>query len=175
MVVMDSIGRYRLVRRIGAGSFATVWLGNDDDLDVPVAVKVLADNWASNHDVRNRFLAEARIMRRIHDRRLVQVYDVGTLEDGRPYFVMDYIDGGSLNDLRKQGIDPVRALRLCAEACRALDVLHAHDIIHRDVTPGNLLLSKITNGETQVLIADLGVAKSMLDAVGGTMTAGTPS
>ena len=172
---MDSIGRYRLVRRIGAGSFATVWLGNDDDLDVPVAVKVLADNWASNDDVRNRFLAEARIMRRIHDRRLVQVYDIGTLDDGRPYFVMDYIDGGSLNDLRKQGIDPVRALRLCAEACRALDVLHAHNIIHRDVTPGNLLLSKIANGETQVLIADLGVAKSMLDAVGATMTAGTPS
>jgi eukaryotic-like serine/threonine-protein kinase len=61
---MDSIGRYRLVRRIGAGSFATVWLGHDDDLDVPVAVKVLADNWASNSDVRSHFLAEARIMRR---------------------------------------------------------------------------------------------------------------
>jgi hypothetical protein len=61
---MRSIGRYRLVARIGAGSFATVWLGHDDDLDVPVAVKVLADNWASNPDVRNRFLAEARIMRR---------------------------------------------------------------------------------------------------------------
>ena len=172
---MDSIGRYRLVRRIGAGSFATVWLGHDDDLDVPVAVKVLADNWASNSDVRNRFLAEARIMRRIHDRRLVQVYDIGTLDDGRPYFVMDYIDGGSMNDLRQQGIHPVRALRLCAEACRALDVLHGYDIIHRDVTPGNLLLSKTANGDTQVLIADLGVAKSMLDAVGATMTAGTPS
>ncbi|HZL74123.1 MAG TPA: protein kinase [Propionibacteriaceae bacterium] len=172
---MDSIGRYRLVRRLGAGSFATVWLGHDDDLDVPVAVKVLADNWAGNNDVRNRFLAEARIMRRIHDRRLVQVYDIGTLDDGRPYFVMDYIDGGSMNDLRRQGIQPVRALRLCAEACRALDVLHAHDIIHRDVTPGNLLLSRSAGGGGQVLIADLGVAKSMLDAVGATMTAGTPS
>jgi serine/threonine protein kinase len=175
MVAMDSIGRYRLVRRLGAGSFATVWLGHDDDLDVPVAVKVLADNWASNNDVRNRFLAEARIMRRIHDRRLVQVHDIGSLEDGRPYFVMDYIDGGSMNDLRSQRIHPVRALRLCSEACRALDVLHAHDIIHRDVTPGNLLLSRTANGDIQVLIADLGVAKSMLDAVGATMTAGTPS
>jgi serine/threonine protein kinase len=172
---MDSIGRYRLVRRLGAGSFATVWLGHDDDLDVPVAVKVLADNWANNPDVRNRFLAEARIMRRIHDRRLVQVYDIGSLDDGRPYFVMDYIDGGSLNDLRQRGIDPVRALRLCADACRALDVLHAHDIIHRDVTPGNLLLSQSANGAAHVLIADLGVAKSMVDAVGATMTAGTPS
>jgi eukaryotic-like serine/threonine-protein kinase len=175
MVAMDSIGRYRLVRRIGAGSFATVWLGHDDDLDVPVAVKVLADNWASNSDVRSRFLAEARIMRRIHDRRLVQVYDIGTFDDGRPYFVMDYIDGGSMNELRQQDIHPVRALRLCAEACRALDVLHGHDIIHRDVTPGNLLLGQAGNGETHVLIADLGVAKSTLDAVGATMTAGTPS
>jgi eukaryotic-like serine/threonine-protein kinase len=175
MVAMNSIGRYRLVRRIGAGSFATVWLGHDDDLDVPVAVKVLADNWASNNDVRNRFLWEARIMRRIHDRRLVPVYDIGTLDDGRPYFVMDYINGGSMNDLRSQGIDPVRALQLCAEACRALDVLHLHEIIHRDVTPGNLLLSRTGNGHAQVLIADLGVAKSMLDAVGATMTAGTPS
>jgi serine/threonine protein kinase len=172
---METIGRYRLLRRIGAGSFATVWLGHDDDLDVPVAVKVLADNWAGNSDVRNRFLVEARIMRRIHDRRLVQVHDIGSLEDGRPYFVMDYIDGGSLNDLRQQGVQPVRALRLCAEACRALDVLHANDVIHRDVTPGNLLLSKTANGGTQVLIADLGVAKSMMDAVGATMTAGTPS
>jgi serine/threonine protein kinase len=172
---MDSIGRYRLVRRLGAGSFATVWLGHDDDLDVPVAVKVLADNWANNADVRNRFLAEARIMRRIHDPRLVQVYDIGSLDDGRPYFVMDYIDGGSLNDLRQRGVNPVRALRLCADACRALDVLHAHDIIHRDVTPGNLLLSQSANGDAHVLIADLGVAKSMVDAVGATMTAGTPS
>jgi serine/threonine protein kinase len=175
MVAMDSIGRYRLVRRLGAGSFATVWLGHDDDLDVPVAVKVLADNWANNADVRNRFLAEARIMRRIHDGRLVQVYDIGSLDDGRPYFVMDYINGGSLNDLRQQGIDPVRALRLCADACRALDVLHAHNIIHRDVTPGNLLLSQNAGGDAQVLIADLGVAKSMVGAVGATMTAGTPS
>jgi eukaryotic-like serine/threonine-protein kinase len=175
MVAMDSVGRYRLIRRLGAGSFATVWLGHDDDLDVPVAVKVLADNWANNSDVRNRFLAEGRIMRRIHDRRLVQVYDIGALDDGRPYFVMDYINGGSLNDLRRQGINPVRALRLCADACRALDVLHSNDIIHRDVTPGNLLISRSPTGDTHVLIADLGVAKSMVDAVGATMTAGTPS
>jgi serine/threonine protein kinase len=103
------------------------------------------------------------------------VYDIGTLDDGRPYFVMDYIDGGSMNDLRKAGIDPVRGLRLCAEACRAIEVLHDNDIIHRDVTPGNLLLSSGPDGETRVLIADLGVAKSMVDAVGATMTAGTPS
>jgi eukaryotic-like serine/threonine-protein kinase len=172
---VDSIGRYRLEGRIGAGSFATVWRGHDDDLDVPVAVKVLAENWAHNDDVRNRFLAEARILRRIHHPRLVQVYDIGTLDDGRPYFVMDFIDGGSMNDLRKAGIEPVRGLQLAVEACLAIEVLHDNDIIHRDVTPGNLLLSSGPDGQTRVLIADLGVAKSMVDSVGATMTAGTPS
>ncbi|MFC7620415.1 protein kinase [Microlunatus sp. GCM10028923] len=172
---METIGRYRLVRRLGAGSFATVYLGHDDSLDVPVAIKVLAENWSANEDVRQRFLAEARIMRKIRDKRIVQVYDIGTLEDGRPYFVMDFIDGGSLDDLRKKRVEPERALRLCAEGCRSLQVLHDNDLIHRDVTPGNLLVSNGSNGETRVLIADLGVAKSMIDAAGATMTAGTPS
>jgi len=171
---MDKIGRYRLTRRLGSGSFATVWQGHDDDLDVPVAVKVLADNWADNDDVRNRFLGEARLMRRIRDERIVRVYDIGSLDDGRPYFVMDYADGGSLDDLRKQGIPPQLALRLCAEACRALHVLHVNDVIHRDVTPGNILLNRTRDNGVKVLIADLGVAKSMID-MGQTMTAGTPA
>jgi eukaryotic-like serine/threonine-protein kinase len=80
-----------------------------------------------------------------------------------------------MNDLRKQLIPPAQALQLCAEACRAIEVLHANDVIHRDVTPGNLLLSRTPTGETRVLIADLGVAKSMVDVAGATMTAGTPS
>jgi len=171
---MDKIGRYRLTRRLGSGSFATVWQGHDDDLDVPVAVKVLADNWADNDDVRNRFLGEARLMRRIRDDRIVRVYDIGSLDDGRPYFVMDFADGGSLEDLRKQGIPPTLALRLCAEACRALHVLHINAVIHRDVTPGNILLNRTRDNGVKVLIADLGVAKSMVD-MGQTMTAGTPA
>ena len=77
---------------------------------------------------------------------MVQVFDIGTLDDGRPYFVMDYIDGGSLNQFRRSPLDPVRALQLCAEACRAIEVLHEHDVIHRDVTPGNLLLDRRAAG-----------------------------
>ncbi|MDO5682023.1 MAG: serine/threonine-protein kinase [Propionibacteriaceae bacterium] len=172
---MQKIGRYRLVRRLGAGSFATVWLGRDDDLDVDVAVKILAENWSTNADVRSRFLAEARLMRRIRDERIVRVYDIGTLPDDRPYFVMDYCDAGSLADLRRNPTDPVRTLRLCAEACRALDVLHRHQVVHRDVTPGNLLLDANPDGSVRVLLADLGVAKEMVGQQGMTMTAGTPS
>jgi serine/threonine protein kinase len=170
---MDNVGRYRVQRQLGAGSFATVWLGHDDDLDAAVAIKVLAENWAGDEDVRARFLAEARILRRIRDRRVVQVFDIGSLADGRPYFVMDYVDGGSLNQFRRSPLDPVRALQLSAEACRAIEVLHEHDVIHRDVTPGNLLLT--AELRPRVLIADLGVAKSLVDGAGATMTAGTPA
>lgn len=174
VLTMETVGRYRLVRRIGAGSFATVWLGRDDDLDVDVAVKILADNWADNDNVRNRFLAEARLMRRIRDPRVVRVYDIGALPDGRPYFVMDYCDAGSLQDLRREPPDPATALHLCAEACRALAVVHRAQVVHRDVTPGNLLLDR-SSGTLRVMLADLGVAKEMVEQAGATMTAGTPA
>ena len=77
---MEMIGRYRITGRIGSGSFATVYQGQDDTLDVPVAVKVLADNWATNDDVRARFLAEARLLRRLSDERVVRVF---VTEQGR--------------------------------------------------------------------------------------------
>lgn len=171
---MDMLGRYRVTGRIGAGSFATVYRGEDDHLDVPVAIKVLAENWSSNEDVRARFLAEARLLRRLGDERIVRVYDIGTTGSGQPYFVMDLADGGSFDALRRQPVAPGLALRLCAEACRALDVLHRNQLVHRDVTPGNILLSNGPNG-VRVMLADLGVAKSLLDEQRDTMTAGTPA
>lgn len=172
---MDTIGRYRLERRLGAGSFATVWLGRDGELGRPVALKVLAEGWVSDADVRARFLAEAQILRRINDPRLVQVHDIETLDGERPYIVMDYIDGGSLDDLRRTGLPPSRALRLSAEACRALAVLHDHGIVHRDVTPGNLLLRAEPGAGPRVLVADLGVARSTGDDPDTGLAAGTPS
>jgi serine/threonine protein kinase len=170
-----TIGRYPVSHRLGAGAFATVWLGRDTDFDVDVAIKVLADNWAADPAIRERFLTEAKFLRRIRDRRVVHVYDIGTLEDGRPYFVMDYLDAGSLEDLRRTGIAPGEALRLCAEAARGLEVLHRHHLVHRDVTPGNLLLTRRPDGSLAVVVADLGVARSVIDSSAGAMVVGTPS
>lgn len=174
MVSMEMMGRYKITGRIGAGSFATVYRGIDTTLEVPVAVKVLADNWSTNDDVRARFLAEARLLRRLFDERIVRVYDIGTSDRGQPYFVMDLADGGSLEHLRKHPVAPGLALRLCAEAARALEVLHRNQLVHRDVTPGNILLANSSNG-VRVMMADLGVAKSLLDEARDTMTAGTPA
>ena len=175
MSTPTEVGRYQLIRRIGAGAFATVWLGHDPEFDIDVAIKVLADNWSADPGIRERFLSEARFLRRIRDRRVVHVYDIGTLDDGRPYFVMDYLDGGSLEDLRTAGIAPAESLRLCAEAARGLEVLHRHHLVHRDVTPGNLLLNNHPDGSRTVVVADLGVARSVVDSSSGSMIVGTPS
>ncbi|MFH8379884.1 serine/threonine-protein kinase [Kitasatospora sp. NPDC018058] len=169
---MRKLGRYLLLERLGAGSFATVWKAYDPELDTEVAVKVLAENWAANADVRERFLAEARLLRRIASPRVVRVHDVG-VQDDRPYFVMDYVRGGTLAD-RVGQCDPREALRLAAEAGYAVQVLHEAGVVHRDVKPSNLLLA---TGPTPaaVLVADLGSAKRLADASGLTVTTGTPA
>jgi serine/threonine protein kinase len=169
---MQKLGRYLLEERLGAGSFATVWKAYDPELDTDVAVKVLADNWASNADVRQRFLTEARLLRRISSPRVVRVHDVG-VQDDRPYFVMDYVRGGTLAD--KTGhCGPAEALHLAAEAAYAVQVLHDTGVVHRDIKPSNLLLDT-GRTPTAVLVADLGSAKQLADASGLTVTAGTPA
>ncbi|WP_078912600.1 serine/threonine-protein kinase [Streptomyces sp. NRRL S-646] len=169
---MRKLGRYLLEDRLGAGSFATVWRAYDPELDTDVAVKVLADNWASNADVRQRFLTEARLLRRISSPRVVRVHDVG-VQDDRPYFVMDYVRGGTLAE--KVGhCRPAEALHLAAEAAYAVQVLHDAGVVHRDIKPSNLLLD-IGRTPTAVLVADLGSAKQLADASGLTVTTGTPA
>ena len=169
---MQRLGRYLLADRLGAGAFATVWKAYDPELDTDVAVKVLADNWASNADVRERFLAEARLLRRISSPRVVRVHDVG-VQDDRPYFVMDYVRGGTLAE-RIGHCLPTEALQLAAEAGYAVHVLHDAGVIHRDIKPSNLLLDS-DRTPPAVLVADLGSAKQLADASGLTVTTGTPA
>ncbi|MFE5136379.1 serine/threonine-protein kinase [Streptomyces fagopyri] len=168
------IGRYRLDRRLGAGGFGVVWLAHDEVLDAVVAVKVLSENWADHLDVRERFLAEARLLRKADSNRVVQVYDIGELPDGRPYFVMEYADGGTLDDRVGGGSLPVpEALRLTALAARGAAALHKAGIVHRDIKPSNVLLRTAPGAGDRVLLADLGLAKSLAHASGLTMAAGS--
>lgn len=166
---MQQIGRYRLDSVHGVGAFATVWRGHDPELDVPVAVKVLADNWAHHADVRERFLEEARLLRRIDDPRVVRVHDVG-VEDDRPYFVMDFVPAGTVGDLVGH-LDADRAIELARDCALAVQSLHDHDVLHRDVKPSNLLI----DARGAVLVSDLGSAKRLAEASGVTVTTGTPA
>ncbi|MET8259038.1 serine/threonine-protein kinase [Micromonospora sp. NPDC005205] len=170
------IGPYAIERLLGVGSFATVWLGYDRALDAHVAIKVLAENWSHDLRVRERFLDEARLLRRLEHERLIRVHAVGELPDGRPYAVLAWADGGSLRDRLAAGEIPApAALRLLGEVCAGVSVLHRHGVVHRDLTPGNILFRAAGPGGTeQVLIADLGLAKALAAASGLTARAGTP-
>ena len=170
------IGSYRIERLLGFGSFATVWLGFDETLGAHVAIKVLAENWSHDLRVRERFLDEARLLWRLDHDRIVQVYALGELPDGRPYLVMAWADGGSLRDrLALAPLEVRHALALLREICAGVAVLHDNGIVHRDLTPGNVLFkSRRHVGTEQVVIADLGLAKALAVASGLTARAGTP-
>jgi serine/threonine protein kinase len=170
----ELIGRYRIERRLGTGAFGVVWLAHDDRLQAPVAVKVMADNWAYRLDVRERFLAEARLLRKATSGGVVQVFDVGELPDERPYFVMEYADLGTLEDRASMGpLAPHEALWLTARAARGASGLHGAGIVHRDIKPSNVLLASRPDGKERVLLADLGLAKNLAQASGLTVVAGS--
>ncbi|MGC4814976.1 serine/threonine-protein kinase [Micromonospora sp. DT228] len=174
MSIPPQIGRYRVARPVGAGAFATVWLAYDDELQAPVAVKVLAENWSQRADIRARFRQEARFMRQVDSDHLVRVLDIGELPDGRPYLVMTYAGGGTLADRLADGPMPVReALRTAADIARAVAVLHDKGVLHRDLKPSNVLFDTTAAG-ARVLVADLGLAKALAHASGFTLVAGTP-
>ncbi|WP_283139025.1 serine/threonine-protein kinase [Rhizohabitans arisaemae] len=174
MTTPRTIGRYRVDRRLGTGGFASVWLGYDEVLQSPVAIKVLADNWSHELNVRERFIEEARILRRADSGRLVRVYDIGELPDGRPYFVMTYADRGTLQErIPPTGLPLASALQLSELIGRAASVLHGLDIVHRDIKPSNVLFASTPEGGERILLADLGIAKAMAGASGFTVAAGT--
>ncbi len=163
------------MRCLGSGAFATVWLAEDNALHVYVALKVLAENWTHQLDVRARFTEEARILRRADSDRLVRVLDIGELPDGRPYLVMTYADGGTLADRLLAGPLPVEtALRVAAEIARGVAVLHGLGVLHRDLKPSNVLFGRDAGGQERVLVADLGLAKALAHASGFTLAAGSP-
>ncbi|GAB3775721.1 serine/threonine-protein kinase [Nocardioides ginsengisegetis] len=173
------LGRYAVRRRIGAGGFATVWLAYDEQLDSPVAIKVLADNWTEDHHVRGRFLEEGRYLRKVESPHVVSVYDAGELEDGRPYLVMSYADQGTLADrLDVEGLTPEQALEVIRQVGAGLQALHERNILHRDVKPANVLFRTVEAGsgtEVRAMMGDLGLGKALDMSSRLTMIAGTPS
>jgi hypothetical protein len=174
------LGRYVVRRRIGNGAFATVWLAYDEQLDSPVAVKVLADNWTEDDHIRRRFQEEGRYLRKVESPHVVSVYDAGELEDGRPYLVMSYADQGTLADrLEVEGLSVAQAMEVVRQVGEGLQALHDRDIVHRDVKPANVLFRSVSSStgdaEVRAMVGDLGLGRALDMSSRLTMVAGTPS
>jgi eukaryotic-like serine/threonine-protein kinase len=150
-------GRYRVADVLGRGGMAVVYLARDDELDRPVAIKVLAGHLADDTTFRHRFVREARLAAGLSHPNIVQIYDAGE-DDGHPYIVMEYVDGRSLADeLDLDGpLDPGRVVDLGVQVCAGLEHAHATGLVHRDIKPGNLLLGE----SSTVKIADFGIARA---------------
>ncbi len=150
--------RYRGARLIAHGGMGEIFLAKDELLGRDVAVKVLAERYAQDDSLRERFKREALAAARLSgNHNIVTIFDVGE-HDGRPIIVMEYLAGGSL-EKRISGAKPVetaQALDWLAEAAAALDAAHEAGIVHRDVKPGNLLL----DDRDHVKVADFGIASA---------------
>ena len=150
--------RYGGPEQIGHGGMGDIYRATDSVLVRVVAIKILADRYAQDESVRERFTREALSAARLSgEPNTVTIYDVGEHDD-RPYIVMEYLGGGSLDDLLQSGgpQPPERIFTWLEEAARALDVAHREGVVHRDVKPANLML----DGEGHVHVADFGIASS---------------
>jgi serine/threonine protein kinase len=175
-------GKYEVVSRLGAGGFGTVYKVRHIFRKKYYALKTPHAEFARDEVFRARFEREIEAMERFVHPDAVMIRDSGMMETGMPYYTMDFIEGESLKVvLRREGRLPVdRALRIIRRVLRVLEVAHAHQIIHRDIKPDNILLTRESGRET-VKVLDFGVAK-LLDLVGDTgsgsltrgMRVGTP-
>ena len=150
--------RYRSPRRIGRGAMGDIYVATDDLLGREVAVKLLAERYAADEGIRQRFKREALAAARLSgEPGAITIFDVGDWQ-GRPFIVMEYLGGGSLEDrLRRDGAQPPgRVLAWLDQAAAALDAAHRHGVVHRDVKPANLLL----DDRGAVRVADFGIASA---------------
>jgi serine/threonine protein kinase len=161
-------GKYRIERVIGAGGMGVVVAAQHIQLGRRVALKFLVRESMSDAEAVNRFLREGQALARITGPNVARVMDVGTLEHGEPYIVMEYLDGADLGAVVKQrGPLPVdEAVSYVLQACEAIAEAHAKGIVHRDLKPSNLFLTRAADGHPLIKVLDFGISKSMPSAGG---------
>jgi beta-lactam-binding protein with PASTA domain/tRNA A-37 threonylcarbamoyl transferase component Bud32 len=162
--------RYEIGGVLGRGGMAEVHRGRDLRLGREVAVKVLRHDLARDPSFQVRFRREAQAAASLNHPAIVAVYDTGedrTPTGATPYIVMEYVEGDTLRDvLRREGrLDPERAMSLSADICGALDFSHRNGIVHRDVKPGNVMITP----QGTVKVMDFGIARAVSDSA-ATMT-----
>jgi len=150
-------GRYQIIERLGAGGMGEVYKATHNLLGSTRVIKVIHPHISTNTDAHDRFLREARAATKVQHTNVATLHDFASLPDGSHYMVWEFIDGENLAQrLRTRGTLPARqAVRITIQALRGLEAIHRAGIIHRDISPENLMITK----HDEVKIIDLGVAK----------------
>jgi serine/threonine-protein kinase len=156
-LIERQIGPYRLLRTLGEGGMGVVFLAERNDIGGLVAIKLLRDAWLSPAR-RERFVLEQQTLVKLNHPAIVRIYDASTMDDGTPWFVMEYADGRALTEYLRSRAAGLRAdLLLFRQVCEAVQYAHSHAIIHRDLKPSNILVTSA--GEVKLL--DFGIAKQL--------------
>ncbi len=151
------IGGYQIQRVLGEGGMGVVYLAARKDLGNLVALKILREGWLSPAR-RQRFESEQRTLAQLNHPSIARLYDAGTLADGTPWFVMEYVDGVPLTEYcRERDCKVDERLILFRAVCEAVDYAHKHGVIHRDLKPSNILVS----ADGSVRLVDFGIAKQI--------------
>ena len=201
MALPSYVGRFEVRNAVASGGFAVILRAWDEELRSFVALKILHGELERDENIRLRFLEEARLLRRIRSPNVVTVHDVGRLDDGRPYFVMDFADRGTLADRLEPGqttrvLDHWSLMALVDAVADGLSAIHEAGVVHRDVKPANILFQLVHRGwgsaeesglddgagklplvapDERILLGDLGIAKDLIKRAGDvTITGGTP-
>ncbi|HEX8969023.1 MAG TPA: serine/threonine-protein kinase [Chloroflexota bacterium] len=161
------IASYTLLEPIGHGGMAVVYRARQDSLDRTVAVKILSENLAASSEFMERFRREARTAANLRHPNVITVFDFGQDERGVPYLVLEYIEGPTLADLMDRGLDDSRIPDLLDQIAAGLDYAHARGVIHRDIKPGNVLMTD----DGRAVLADFGLAW-LLEGAHLTLTGG---
>ena len=154
-------GKYRVERTIGTGGMGVVVEATDTRLERRVAIKFLLPEYAEHAEAASRFMREARAAVKIKSDHSARVIDVGTLENGSPYMVMEYLEGADLAQiLERDGVLSVEDAALyIIQACEAVAEAHSHGIVHRDLKPANLFLAQQPDGSLRIKVLDFGISK----------------
>ncbi len=158
-------GKYRIDKMLGAGGMGVVVAATHLDLGEPVAIKFLLERALDSELRVARFLREAKAAAKIRSEHAVRVYDVGQLDSGAPYMVMEHLEGDDLaSHINLHGaLSLPHATELVLQACEALATAHAIGIVHRDIKPSNLFLAKRQDDSVTVKVIDFGISKMALD------------
>lgn len=159
-------GEYKILRRIGTGGFGTVYEAEHPVLKRKAAVKVLHDHRDKDSPAVLRFFAEAQAASQIRHRHMVDIFSFGKLANGRHFYVMDLLEGAPLDQFLKlkKTLDPSIAFPLLRPIAEALDALHAHGMVHRDVKPPNIFLAWESGDEVVPKLLDFGLVKLLSEA-----------